>query len=315
MKRMICFVSGQLLPNFIPVNEPQTRPGALHAVFTPGNLEMTKNWRLLKTTLTKRFPNLQFEEIEIENEYDGLKIKGKCESLLRDNPSDDWSLNATGGTKLMSSPAIEVFNQAHRPVYYVETPKNRTLLVKSDWTAQAIPFEAEIDLQTYFELFGKLAKEGELQSGQEKAVFESLKKLDWRVWQSVEIFDQDDTSRSNQLAEFDSIGICFYQLYAFECKRLDVTEKSVKSGQVKRRELERAKDSILIDLYKLAQVREAFGGPFGKTFWVFSGRTPLSDVNKKRIKDFRIKLIQGSDISQIAKDPKKFGLPACKKAV
>lgn len=315
MKRMICFVSGQLLPNFIPVNEPRTRPDVLHAVFTPDNPAMAKNWQSLKTTLANRFPALQFEEIKIENEYDALKIKEKCESLLRNNPSDDWSLNATGGTKLMSSPAIEVFSQAHRPVYYVETPKNRMLLVKSDWSAQAISFESEIDLQTYFSLYGKVAEEGELRSGQEKEVFRALQKLDWNVWQSVKIFSQDDKTKSNPLAEFDSIGICFYQLYAFECKRLDVTGKSVKSGRVKRYEFERAKDSILTDLYKLAQVRESFGGPFGKTFWIFSGRTPLSEVNKKRIEDFRIKLIQGNDISSIAKEPERFGLPNCKKRI
>lgn len=310
---MICFVSGQLLPNFIPVNEPKTRPDVLHAVYTPQNTGMKKNWLSLKATLQNKFPDLKFEEIEIEDEYDAVEIKSRCEQLLRDNPSDDWSLNATGGTKLMSSPAIEVFSNAHRPVYYVETPKNRMLLVKSNWTAEKIPFESQIDLQTYFSLYGKVAEEGELKSGQEKEVFKALQKLDWKVWQSVNIFDRDDKSKSNQLAEFDSIAICFYQLFAFECKHLDVTAKSVKSGRVKRHEFERAKDSILIDLYKLAQARESLGGPFGKSYWVFSGKTPLSEVNKKRIEDFRITLIQGNDIARIAQEPKKFGLPICKK--
>lgn len=309
---MLCFISGQLLPNFIPVNEPKTRPDILYAIFTPENKDIAQKWKYLKTTLKSKFPTLGIEEIPIEDEYVGTTIKETCENLLRESPTEDWCLNATGGTKLMSAPAIEVFSSALRPVYYVETPKNRTLLVKSDWTTEEIPFESEIDLQTYFNLHGKVAEEGELTSGQEKEVFRSLQKLDWRVWQSVKIFAPDDKRKSNPLAEFDSIAIRFYQLFAFECKRLNVTEEAVKAGQVRRHELERAKESISIDLYKLAQVRESFGGPFGKCYWIFSGKTPLSEVNRKRIEDFKIKLIQGKDINQITKDPAKFGLPDCK---
>jgi hypothetical protein len=309
MKRMICFISGQLLPNFIPVNEQKTRPDVLHAVYTPSNPAMVRNWQRLRSTIEEAYPNIRFEETPIENEYDSIKIKTECEGLLRDHPSDDWSLNATGGTKLMSSPAIDVFAKAHRPVYYVETPKNRMLSVQSDWNANSIPFESEISIETYFSLFGKYAEGGSVRTGQEKTVYGSLSKLDWTVWPSVSLYDLDKDGNQIRMAEFDAIGVKHYQLYAVECKRLTLTRDRVTSGRVSEQQLQRAKDDILIDLYKLAQVRQHFGGPFGKSYWVFSGKTELSGVNRKRIEDFGINLIQGKDINLIAKSPEKFGLP------
>jgi len=306
---MLCFISQQLLPNFITVNEETTRPEALHAVFTPRDRVMNERWKLLKDVLQRRFPNLQLHGVEVVSAYDAQDIGQKCENLLRQYANDEWSLNMTGGTKLMSSPAVEVFRDKGRPIFYVETPRNLTLQVSPDWTVTEHPFKGVIDLDTYFALHGRAISVGTPRTGQEGELYKQLQKLDWSVWPSISLFDGSAPTTAAIMAEYDAIGIRFYQLFAFECKRLKLTSEAVKKGFVKQADLDRMKDDILFDLYKLSQVQQSFGGPFGRSYWVFSGAAQISAVNQSRIRDFRITLIRGGDLNQIARSPEKFGLP------
>lgn len=314
MKRMICFVSDQLLPNFIPVNEAITRPDALHAVFTPNNSRMVEKWLGLKTVLARKFPPLDSNEtVEVASAYDAADIMRKCESLLRKYPDDDWSLNMTGGTKLMSAPAVEVFRRENLPIYYVETPRSLTLKISPPWQVSELPFTGFIELETYFELHGRTVTVGKPKTGQEGEVFRRLEKLEWRqkVYPSVDLYDKSSTSsRGPHMAEYDAIGILHYQLYVFECKKLNVTKEAVRRHLISKGELDRAKDDILFDLYKLSQVQKSFGGPFGRSYWIFSGKTRLEEVNQSRIKEFGITLIRGNEINDILREPQRFGLPS-----
>ena len=122
-------------------------------------------------------------------------------------------------------------------------------------------------------------------SGQEKAVFNQLKALDWEVWSSVSLLHKEN-DRVHKLAEYNAIGILHYQLFHFECKRL--------SGRT-----EEANEYVWRDLYKLYQVQQHFGGPFGKSYWIFSGDHQLHEANRERLRDFRITLIGGAEIDQI----------------
>ncbi|MFL6275992.1 MAG: hypothetical protein ACJ74G_12460 [Blastocatellia bacterium] len=314
MKRMLCLISHQLLPNFIPVNEEMTRPDVLHAIFTPSNPAMQERWESLKKVLSKQFPGLDFNEVKVNDAYDASDIKQQCKSLLAAYPHDEWSLNMTGGTKLMSSPAVEVFHDVNLPIYYVETERGGMLQISGDWQVSFLPFANSIDLQTYFELYGRRTKVGNPQTGQEGDIVRRLEKLDWHVWHSVTLYKTDahPATTGNQLAEYDAIGIRFYQLSAFECKRLNVNKAAVHRGWVAEKALERAKTDILLDLYKLSQIQKSFGGPFGKSYWIFSGKTELSEENRERIREFGIILIRGSEINQIDKTPERFKLPRLK---
>ncbi|MBI4472334.1 MAG: DUF1887 family protein [Acidobacteria bacterium] len=314
MKRMICFISHQLLPNFIPVNEEATRPEALHAIFTPKDQMMRERRRLLKDVLGTKFPAIELHDVEVGSAYDAKDIQQKCELLIRDHTTDEWSLNMTGGTKLMSSPAVEVFRQEQRPIYYVETPRNLTLQISADWTVTEHPFTGSIDLHTYFELYERTVTVGDPKSGQEGDVYRRLRKLAWQIWPSVCLFDKSPSvgnpkAKGSQMAEYDAIAIRFYQLFAFECKRLTVTQEDVKKGRVHAAALARTKDDILFDLYKLSQIQQSFGGPFGKSYWVFSGDAKLREVDQARIKEFRITLVRGKEVQDIHRTPEKFGLP------
>lgn len=296
MKRMVSLISEQVLPNLIPLNEPATRPDVLHGIFTPTDANMIRRWDNLKTVIAVQFPNMRTEDVPIKDAYDAQAIQEQCANLIEDHPDDDWALNMTGGTKLMSAPAVEVFHRNGRKVYYVESPKNRTLEIHPDWTVVPLAFEETVDLKTYFQLHGYEVEVGEPLTKQERTVYRQLQKLDWNVWPSVAL-----TTQGRRVNEYDAVGIRFYQCSFFECKRF--------SDPQERRDKEEKKERIKNDLFKLFQMRQDFGGPFGRSYWVFSGSYQLSSDQEERIRAFRITLILNSQIGEISQNPAKFGLP------
>jgi hypothetical protein len=307
MKKMLCFISDMILPNFIPLNESITKPEGLYAVYMPSEPRMQKRLDDLKKVATVKFPNLFIEGIAISDAHNSIDIYGKCKKIIEDNPDDEWSLNATGGTKLMSSPAIECFREKNLPVYYVDTGKNCILKIAKDWSLVTFPFENSIDVETYFALHGHEIKTGTPQTSQEQHVFNQLKMLDWNVWASVNWLRPDDEEM--KIAEYDLIGIKNYQMSIFECKRLNINQTIVARGFADKEALERVENDILNDLYKLSQAQKSFGGPFGRTYWIFNGQARIHRTNHERIKEFGITLIQGSEVNQLIPKAKEFGLP------
>ena len=123
MKRMLCFISDMILPNFIPLNEAATKPDVLHAIFTPSEKRMQKRLDDLKAVVKAKFPNLKIEEVPISDAYDSAEIYRKCKGIVESNSNADWSLNATGGTKLMSSPAEATMMLLATRMSFDELPK------------------------------------------------------------------------------------------------------------------------------------------------------------------------------------------------
>ncbi len=310
MKRMLCFISDMILPTFIPLNEEATKPDVLHAIFTPSETRMRKRLDDLETVVKNKFPNLKVEEVPISDAYDSAQIYRKCKDVVEANPSADWSLNATGGTKLMSSPADEYFRDKNLAVYYVDTRKNCILQIAQDWSFNAIPFQNSIDVETYFALHGHKIKVDLPRTPQETRVYEQLKQLDWDVWASVNWLRPDDDKM--QIAEYDIIGIKNYKMSVFECKRLNINRKLVEIGRATQEELDRVENDILNDLYKLSQAQKSFGGFFSKIYWIFNGQAKINRTNYERIKEFNIKLIKGDEVNQLIQKADEFGFPSKK---
>lgn len=220
MKRMVCLVGGQVLPNFIPLNEAVTRPDVLHGIFTATDSRLMRRWNNLKAVIAELFPGMQTEDVPINDGYDAQAVQKQCEQLLADYPQDDWSLNMTGGTKLMSAPAVEVFHRNGRKVYYVESPQNRTLDIHPDWSVRPLMFEGTVDLKTYFQLHGWDVAVEQPQTRQEQTVYRQLQMLHWAVWPSVVLLNE-----GRRVNEYDAVGIHYYQCSFFECKRLAKPEE------------------------------------------------------------------------------------------
>ena len=108
----------------------------------------------------------------------------------------------------------------------------------------------------------------------------------------------------------DPVTIEQYQLSVFECKRLQpIRQDSHEAGDRSRAARERQRDDVRKDLAKLDRVRQHFGGPFGRSYWLLSGGYKLAQEDEARIREFGITLWRGSQIDQIAKSPDKLGLP------
>lgn len=308
MKRMLCFISDMILPNFIPLNETAAKPDVLHAIFTPSEARMKKRLNDLETVVRAKFPNIKIEAVPISDAYDSAQIYRKCKEVVEANPNDDWSLNATGGTKLMSSPADEYFRDKNLAVYYVDTRKNCILQIAKDWSFAEIPFQNSIDVETFFALHGHKIKVETPRTPQETRVFEQLKQLDWDVWTSVNWLRPDNDEM--QIAEYDIICIKDYKMSVFECKRLNINRKLVEIGRATQEELERVENDILNDLYKLSQAQKSFGGFFSKIYWIFNGQAKINRTNYERIKEFNIKLIKGDEVNQLIQKADEFGFPS-----
>jgi hypothetical protein len=307
---MACFISDMILPNFIPLNEAATEPDVLHAIFTPSEARMRKRLDDLKRVVQKKFPQIEIEEVPISDAFDSAEIYRKCREVVEANPNDEWSLNATGGTKLMSSPADEYFRDKNLAVYYVDTRKNCILKIAKDWSFTEIPFQNSIDVETYFALHGHKIRVEEPRTPQERTVFNQLKKLDWDVWASVNWLRPDDDKL--QITEYDIICIKDYKMSVFECKRLNINRYSVLSGSATEEELERVENDILSDLYKLSQAQKSFGGYFSKIYWIFNGKAKINRTNYERIKEFNIKLIKGDEAFQLVEKADELGFPPTK---
>jgi len=156
---MLCFISDQVMPNFIPVNEPTTRPDVLYAVYTfaprdpnkptDSECKMKHKFATLKYVVEQKFPRTRVVPVELKDEYDTKTIYDRCESLLNESQDDAWSLNATGGTKLMSAPAFSLFHARNKDVIYVETGKSRMVKVNSNWIISEVPFTGSIDVEKH----------------------------------------------------------------------------------------------------------------------------------------------------------------------
>ena len=307
MKRMLCFISDMILPNFIPLNESATKPDVLHAVYTPSEPRMQKRLTDLKIVAEKKFTQLKIEDVPISDAYNSAEIYRKCKDVVESNSDAEWSLNATGGTKLMSSPADEYFRDKNLAVYYVDTRKNCILNISQDWTSREIAFENSIDVETYFALHGHKIRVEMPRTPQEQRVFNQLQLLDWDVWASVNWLRPDDENL--QIAEYDMIGIKNYKISVFECKRLNINRHTVAFGNATQEDLNRIENDILNDLYKLSQAQKSFGGYFSSIYWIFNGSAKINKTNYERMKEFNIKLIKGDEVNRLVQRSNEFGFP------
>ena len=282
------------MPNFIPLYEDATRPDAVHFVYTPGVPRMQSCVEQLSEALRHAVPQVSIFLIPIVDAYNMQDIQSVCEMVLEQYPDDEWTLNATGGTKLMSAPAMQLFMAREQKVLYVDTNAGQTLLIRPDWSKEPVPFLRTLPIETYFSLFGikALCKPGNYST--ETTLCRVLDKLDWQVHRGVKLYQN-----GLELSESDAMCVRHYKLFTFERKRLRKTSS-------------RTNTEIWHALLKLYQIQRHYGGPFAKSYWVLSGGYELSPENMSRIRDFGVLTITGSQIDRILESPESFQLPAVK---
>lgn len=112
---MICLISKEAMANALPVLE--YRPDL---VFLAATNEQTRNAGYLKEFFAKK--GIQSEIIPGMDAYHPEPNKNVMNTLFDNNPDYTFTLNSTGGTKIMSLAAYEVFSSSGKKVVYCNTP-------------------------------------------------------------------------------------------------------------------------------------------------------------------------------------------------
>jgi len=122
----VCLVSNQATPNFIPVLDSRFRPREVILLVSP---EMKKQAGWLSKALSAQVQRVT--KHDINDAWSVAGIKDTLLKLVGARQSEGLALNVTGGTKLMTIAAQEVFRAKSLPIFYVHPATNQVVPIFS----------------------------------------------------------------------------------------------------------------------------------------------------------------------------------------
>lgn len=142
MNIQICLVSQQVIQNILPVLE--LKPDLLIFLYTK-EFEKKVDW--LSSVLKKRLPNLQFEKIQTQA-LDFDSVVDSCKEILAKFPNENFTLNLTGGTKIMALASFSAFENSN--VIYCNSEENQILKIDS-YPVKKIEISNSLSIQEYLQ--------------------------------------------------------------------------------------------------------------------------------------------------------------------
>lgn len=133
MTTHLILVSAQPIPNLTPVLDDTLKPKKV-VMLVSANMQERSN--ALENIYKSR--GIKVERCLLANPWDASQISDQVLDIIASYPDGDIALNATGGTKLMSIAAYEVFRSANLPIFYVHPEHDRLI-----WLSPKLP---EVDL-------------------------------------------------------------------------------------------------------------------------------------------------------------------------
>ena len=123
----VLLISDQATPNITPLLDPALRPAEIALVTSPDKARQAE-W--LEQALQDT--GIRSSRIAIGDAWDLPAITDTLLDWLSNQTGKTVALNVTGGTKLMSIAAYEVFRGDDRPIYYIHPDHDRLI-----WLAPA----------------------------------------------------------------------------------------------------------------------------------------------------------------------------------
>lgn len=148
----VCLISGQAAPNLLPILDTQFKPKK--AIFIVSNPMKDKAMYLVNAFEKK---GVKVSQVRLEDEFDFIKMETQLIELISQYETESIALNVTGGTKLMAISAQQVFSMVDKPIFYLDTDKNRIIFISKDEQDQTIPIQdlnAKNELDIYFSAYG-----------------------------------------------------------------------------------------------------------------------------------------------------------------
>lgn len=144
MRILISILSDYLQPNFLLIKELKDQYDKLIFMTTP---EMKKKKKDVFLEKALGLPENSTKRIfVVEDDFDYIKKELNGQQF---NDADDYILNITGGTKVMSIVVYEYFQKKKAKFYYVPIGKN---IIKDLQTEQTIQLQYRLNLSEYLTL-------------------------------------------------------------------------------------------------------------------------------------------------------------------
>jgi len=140
MKRQIALVGGQLVPVYLGIRE--RNPEHVHLIYSDELVSKVK-------TLKSQFNSVVFSD-HIVDPYDFQELSDLVESLVFENDNDSWGVNLTGGTKVMTLAAHNIFKELDFDSFYIDQ-SNRLFSFKEKLFTE---IETDIKITTFLKLSG-----------------------------------------------------------------------------------------------------------------------------------------------------------------
>lgn len=157
----ICMVSGQPLPNLLPVLACEKRPGRIVLLVSP---DMAQRAKLLCDNLEKLGCKVSQATVE---PYRIDQIRATVLDLVSRLDGEDVVLNTTAGTKVMAMGAYDVFRDLGKPAFYVDTYNNQLIGLLPEDIIQ--PLNDVIKVKTYLAAYGyEICEQGDCQVATER---------------------------------------------------------------------------------------------------------------------------------------------------
>lgn len=132
-KTHLILVSAQPIPNLTPILDDVLKP---QKVIMLVSQDMIERSQALETIYKTR--GIRVERCLITDPWNAEQIRYQIQELIDAYPVGDIALNTTGGTKLMSIAAYEVFRTYKQPIFYIHPEHDRLI-----WLS---PKQPDIDL-------------------------------------------------------------------------------------------------------------------------------------------------------------------------
>jgi len=166
----VCLVSDQPIPNLTTVF--QFKPDRVILLVTAEKLAEAKR-------LEEIFHN---HKILVESQniaaYDLNNVILACEGIIKQSVSCQVSLNITGGTKIGTLGAFQVFYSTGKPIYYVNTKDNEIMQISPE--EKLVKIGASISIKDYLSAYGFKVTDNAKDDSyiyKRKAITEHLKKM------------------------------------------------------------------------------------------------------------------------------------------
>lgn len=147
----VILISSQPVPNLTPVLDERFRPQRVIMLVSDG---MQTNAAALENVY--RPIGIKVERYPVADPWDIMHISQLIESVVLEHldrhPGEGIALNATGGTKLMSMAAFDIFRQLDLPIFYVHPEQDRLIWLHPE--KSTVDLTDRIKLREYLIAYG-----------------------------------------------------------------------------------------------------------------------------------------------------------------